>query len=231
MFEFESPTDLTLGLVTGICFGFLLQKGRVAKYQTILGQLLLRDWSVFKIMLTAIVTGAVGVYFMSERDATSLDIWPFQPAAMIIGAVLFGSGLAVIGYCPAGPCRRGRRQPRRHGRVLGMLMAPACLSFLQRSTGRARFRDCGWLTIPEMLVSRTGRHRGLGGVRSAVFGSCTLETRNAGRAAGSDWNQPEPLCVVLYRSQNQERIPQVAGTNLSSSRISAAEWWPRRRAL
>src|ERR1700694_5349748 len=63
MFEFESPADLVLGLVTGICFGFLLQKGRVAKYQTILGQLLLKDWTVFKIMITAIVTGGARVLF------------------------------------------------------------------------------------------------------------------------------------------------------------------------
>jgi hypothetical protein len=49
MFEFESPTNLMLGLITGIGFGFLLQKGRVAKYQTILGQLLLKDWSVERV--------------------------------------------------------------------------------------------------------------------------------------------------------------------------------------
>ena len=92
--------DLALGLLTGIAFGFLLQKGRVAKYQTILGQLLLKDWTTFKIMITAILTGSVGVYFLIERGAATLDIWPFQPAAMLIGAVLFGVGLAVLGYCP-----------------------------------------------------------------------------------------------------------------------------------
>ena len=93
MFEVESPVNLALGLVTGIAFGFLLQKGRVAKYQTILGQLLLKDWTTFKIMITAILTGSAGVYFLIERGAASLDIWPFQPAAMLIGAMLFGVGL------------------------------------------------------------------------------------------------------------------------------------------
>ena len=81
MFEVESPIHLALGLVTGIAFGFLLQKGRVAKYQTILGQLLLKDWTTFKIMITGILTGSMGVYFLVERGAASLDIWPFQPAA------------------------------------------------------------------------------------------------------------------------------------------------------
>src|SRR5687768_7659534 len=100
MFEVESTSDLMLGLVTGIVFGFLLQKGRVAKYQTILGQLLLKDWTVAKVMLTAIVTGAIGVYAMVEAGTARLDIWPFQPAAMLIGAAFFGVGIATLGYCP-----------------------------------------------------------------------------------------------------------------------------------
>ena len=58
---FESPDQLLLGLLTGIAFGFLLQKGRVAKYQTILAQLLLKDWTVLKIMMTAVVVGSIGV--------------------------------------------------------------------------------------------------------------------------------------------------------------------------
>jgi hypothetical protein len=60
MFEVESPVNLALGLLTGIAFGFLLQKGRVAKYQTILGQLLLKDWSVFN----------------SDRDGRGRSLFP-----------------------------------------------------------------------------------------------------------------------------------------------------------
>src|SRR5688500_12055678 len=99
MFEVESDARLALGLITGIAFGFLLQKGRVAKYQTILGQLLLKDWTVLKIMATAIVTGAAGVYALVAAGAADLDIWPFQVGGVVLGAVLFGIGLALIGYC------------------------------------------------------------------------------------------------------------------------------------
>src|SRR4051794_13580499 len=100
MFEVEAPANLLLGLTTGIAFGFLLQKGQVAKYRTFVGQLLLVDATAFKIMLTASVTGAIGVYFLVEEGAATLDIWPFQPAAMLWGAVFFGVGIAVFGYCP-----------------------------------------------------------------------------------------------------------------------------------
>ena len=57
---FDSPDKLLLGLVTGVVFGVLLQKGRVAKFPVIVGQFLLKDWTVAKIMGTAVVVGAVG---------------------------------------------------------------------------------------------------------------------------------------------------------------------------
>src|SRR5688572_17940056 len=97
---FESIDQLLLGLVTGIGFGFLLQKGRVAKHQVILGQLLLKDWTVVKIMMTAVAVGSIGVYALVARGAAHLDIWPFQVAAVLLGAALFGIGLAIFGYCP-----------------------------------------------------------------------------------------------------------------------------------
>ncbi len=49
--------QLSIGLLTGILFGFLLQKGGVTRYDVIIGQLLLTDFTVVKIMLSAVVTG------------------------------------------------------------------------------------------------------------------------------------------------------------------------------
>ena len=97
---FEPMDKLILGFITGLAFGFLLQKGRVAKYQVILGQLLLKDWTVVKVMATAIVVGAAGVYALLAMRMTTLDVWPFQVGGVLVGALLFGIGLAVFGYCP-----------------------------------------------------------------------------------------------------------------------------------
>lgn len=109
---FEEPFKLVLGLLTGVVFGFLLQKGRVAKYEVILGQLLLKDWTVVKIMLTAVAVGAVGVYALSAWGWTSLQVKPLQVGGIVVGAVLFGIGMAVLGYCPGttvAACGEGRR--------------------------------------------------------------------------------------------------------------------------
>jgi hypothetical protein len=97
---FEAFPQLLLGLFTGILFGFLLQKGQVAKFNTIIGQLLLKDATVVKIMLTAVMVGSVGVYFLIGQDAASLSIKPATFAGVLVGAVLFGTGMALFGYCP-----------------------------------------------------------------------------------------------------------------------------------
>jgi uncharacterized membrane protein YedE/YeeE len=154
MFELESPGQLLLGLLTGVGFGFLLQKGRVAKYQTILGQLLLKDWTAFKIMLTAIVTGALGVYAMVDAGAAFLDIWPFQPAAMLSGAALFGIGIAVLGYCPGtGMAGAGEGSRDAMAGVLGMIVGAGVLVLAYNGLeplGLA-LGDFGKLTVPAVL--------------------------------------------------------------------------------
>lgn len=97
---FESPEKLILGLATGIVFGFLLQKGRVAKFDVIVGQLLLRDWTVVKIMATAVAVGSVGVYTLVSMGLATLHIKPALLGGVLLGGLLFGIGLAVFGYCP-----------------------------------------------------------------------------------------------------------------------------------
>ena len=69
-----SAKQLVLGALFGVIFGFLLQRGGVAKYNVLLGVLLLEDFTVVKVMLTAIVVGTVGIftmYFMGLVRRTS----------------------------------------------------------------------------------------------------------------------------------------------------------------
>lgn len=109
---FDTPLNLALGLFTGLAFGFLLQKGRVAKFETIVGQFLFRDWTVVKVMGTAVVVGAIGVYALVELGLASLHIKPLLFGGVLLGAVLFGIGMAVLGYCPGtsvAGCGEGRR--------------------------------------------------------------------------------------------------------------------------
>lgn len=93
-------SKLVLGLLTGIIFGFLLQKGRAAKFHVIIGQFLLKDWTVVKIMATAVAVGTIGVYALVSMGAATLHIKPALLGGVVLGGILFGAGLAVFGYCP-----------------------------------------------------------------------------------------------------------------------------------
>ena len=68
MFEhfFADPKTLLLGAITGLVFGFLLQKGGVTRYNVIVNQFRFKDFTVLKTMLTAIVVGAIGIYAMLQ---------------------------------------------------------------------------------------------------------------------------------------------------------------------
>jgi hypothetical protein len=91
---------LIAGAIFGLVFGFLLQKGGVGKYNVLIGQLLLQDWTVVKVMLTAIVVGMIGVFTLRHFAKVNLHIKPTRIGANIIGGLLFGVGFALMGYCP-----------------------------------------------------------------------------------------------------------------------------------
>ena len=91
---------LLAGVVFGLAFGFLLQKGGVGKFNILIGQLLLQDWTVAKIMLTAIVVGMAGVFALHHFAQVNLHIKPTRIGSNIIGGLLFGAGFALMGYCP-----------------------------------------------------------------------------------------------------------------------------------
>ncbi len=96
----EDKRPLFFGLGFGILFGFLLHKGGATKYDIILGQLLLTDFTVLKIMLSAVATGMIGVYFMKSMGWVSLSLKSGSVGMNVIGALIFGVGFAVLGYCP-----------------------------------------------------------------------------------------------------------------------------------
>lgn len=89
-----------LGLSFGVVFGFLLQKGGVARYEVLMGQFFLTDFTVVKVMLTAIVVGMIGVFGLRAVGRVKLHVKPTRYAANVVGGLLFGVGMGMLGYCP-----------------------------------------------------------------------------------------------------------------------------------
>ena len=96
----DAAPELIAGAMFGLAFGFLLQKGGVGKFDVLIGQLLLHDFTVAKVMLTAIVVGMIGVFTLHHFAKVNLHIKPTRIGSNIIGGLLFGAGFALMGYCP-----------------------------------------------------------------------------------------------------------------------------------
>lgn len=116
--------QLVIGLSIGIAFGFLLQRGGVTRYDVIIGQLLLVDFTVVKVMLTAVVTGMIGVHLLRSMGLAQLHPKPGSIGSTLIGGLMFGVGFGLLGYCPgtvAGAAGQGSLDAL-FGGIVGILL-------------------------------------------------------------------------------------------------------------
>jgi hypothetical protein len=97
---FSSWQELSAGLFTGIVFGFLLRKAKVTRFDVIVGQLLLKDFTVLKVMLTAIFVGSIGVYGWIYLSGAAIIPSATTLGAALVGGGIFGIGMATFGFCP-----------------------------------------------------------------------------------------------------------------------------------
>lgn len=146
--------DLTLGLVTGVAFGFLLQKGRVLRFGKQVGAMLFKDMTIFKFMLSAIVVGMFGILILSEQGIITLSHKSMNVGAIVVGGSLFGIGWAVMGFCP-GTAVGAVGEGRWHAAfgIIGMLIGAAIYAQLYpffKSTVLS-WADFGKISLPQAL--------------------------------------------------------------------------------
>lgn len=146
---------LFFGLGFGILFGFLLHKGGATKYDVIVGQLLLIDFTVVKIMLSAVATGMIGIYFMKSMGWIQLSLKSGSAGMNVIGALIFGVGFAVIGYCPgtiAGAIGNGYLDAITGG-LIGILLGTWIFAVMypKLKDGILKMGDFGDITLPRLL--------------------------------------------------------------------------------
>ena len=149
-----SRNQLLLGALFGVIFGFLLQKGGVAKYHVLIGALLLEDFTVMKVMLTAIIVGSIGIFSLHAFDLVKLDIKPTRYAANIIGGLLFGVGFGLLGYCPGtGAAALGQGNWDVLGGIAGLMLGSYLFAELSGVFSRTinKWGDRGKLTLPELV--------------------------------------------------------------------------------
>lgn len=91
---------LIAAIVFGAIFGVLLHRGGVANYNVIVNQFRFRDFTVLKIMFTAIIVGGLGVLALNSAGLANYHIKAANLLGVVLGAGIFGIGMVVYGYCP-----------------------------------------------------------------------------------------------------------------------------------
>lgn len=155
MFATDPLALLIGGLLAGFVFGVLLQKGGVATYQVIVGQFLLTDHTVLKVMFTAIVVGGFGIYGLQAVGlVAALAIKPAYLLGVGMGGVIFGVGMALMGYCP-GTLIAAIGQGSRHalfglfGGIVGAALYTEVYPFIEPNI--LRVWDLGKVTFADLL--------------------------------------------------------------------------------
>ena len=145
---------LLYGLITGILFGFFLQKGRVLRYDKQLGALRLMDMTIVKFMLSTVLDGMVGIYILKDLGLVKLSVKPTNLGANIIGGLIFGAGWGLLGYCPgtsAGALGEGRWDSL--WGILGMLVGAAVYAevYPALKTSVLTWGKLGKINLPQVL--------------------------------------------------------------------------------
>jgi uncharacterized membrane protein YedE/YeeE len=87
-------------ILLGFLFGLFLQYAKVNTYNVISGMAVLKDFTVAKTIAAAIGIGAIGLSIAIGLGYADFHIKPFLAGSVIIGGLLFGIGMAILGYCP-----------------------------------------------------------------------------------------------------------------------------------
>lgn len=86
--------------VLGILFGTTLVYAKLNKFNTISGLATLENFAVAKALLFAVGLGAVLLSATIGLGMASFHVKPFILGGIALGGIIFGIGMALLGYCP-----------------------------------------------------------------------------------------------------------------------------------
>ena len=103
-----TPTaSLGAALVIGVAFGVALEQAGLGSARKLAGLFYLTDFTVFKVMFSAIITAMLGVFWLDRigfLDASRLYVPETFFLPQLIGGLVFGAGFVLAGLCPGTSC-------------------------------------------------------------------------------------------------------------------------------
>jgi len=87
-------------IILGFLFGAILQYAKLNRYNVISGMATLENFAVAKAIAVAIGVGAVIIAIEVGLGFATYHIKPLLLGGIAIGGIIFGVGMAILGYCP-----------------------------------------------------------------------------------------------------------------------------------
>jgi uncharacterized membrane protein YedE/YeeE len=84
----------------GFLFGAILNYARLNRFDTISGMAMLKDLTVAKAIAMAIGAGIILISIEVGLGWATMHVKPFMVGGIILGGLIFGAGMAILGYCP-----------------------------------------------------------------------------------------------------------------------------------
>jgi uncharacterized protein len=192
---------LMFALAIGVAFGFTLERAGLGSAPKLAGQFYLADFTVMKVMFTAIVVAMTGVFWLARVGAIDLAN-VFVPETFLLpqlaGGAIFGAGFLIAGLCPGTSCvaaasGRGDGLAVMAGMFSGILVAGLGFTSFYTSTA------FGPWTLPDILHVSYGAIVGAilfafaVAVRRPVIIALALVTAFAGSPAATRYVNPLDL--------------------------------------
>lgn len=101
--SFNETGLILIAIAAGMAFGYILVSVGMGNPRKISAVFYGEDWSVMKIMFSAVVTAMLltySAYYMGFIDINLVQLANVNMTAVIVGGLIFGVGMAIGGYCP-----------------------------------------------------------------------------------------------------------------------------------
>jgi hypothetical protein len=96
-----------MALLLGAAFGWFLERGGLGNARKLAGQFYLADFTVLKVMFTAILTAMLGLFWLGWLgvvDVSRVYVPETYLLPQLAGGAIFGAGFVVGGLCPGTSC-------------------------------------------------------------------------------------------------------------------------------
>lgn len=100
------PTMIVSGLVVGVIFGFVLQRGRFCMNSAFRDIILMKEYTLLKAVAVAILVQLIGFHLIATMGMIQLQPKPLYWGANIVGGFLFGVGMVLAAGCASGTTYR-----------------------------------------------------------------------------------------------------------------------------